>query len=365
MSQSYASSIVGNGAQLFQSDDYLPWFHDSSKTILACVKTSPFFEGKRISLGNKIVRTFNTWVRYMSERVSNSAGFSRKLNIIERCDGAEHLTFYFGVSPGLLLNKGIKNPIAFSEKTQNARNKMARGYVWLTDPMVVELPFSEKFLVDWTEMPSMIDIFLLHEWGHVFGLEHEAGTILDARLSYFAFWPEFSNYHMGLEQWAQKIYSIDQSMELISQNSQNQTTVVRYPGNSRLTREQQRRLGFGAESVAPDLNIEAQLDLATKSAKLTFNLGATWASMPIELDPAEGINREDGLAFLLPHSLRLACCTAVQTGRMRIDNEVIPVTIQRNFYNNYSPVRMTAIVDGRQIDLFKANSKGWGETRDR
>jgi Putative peptidase family len=160
------------------------WFLDppgESRVVHYCVEASEAFPGAvggleetKNLLDTFITGGLKTWLDYFPQKgISVTEGgapalathFERQ----PRCDGTQDLTFYFGagfpaVEP---YRQQLSHPLGFAHREAYDESRgWGRGFVWID--------YSVKNMDE-----EIVSGTVLHELGHLFGMEHVEGTIMD------------------------------------------------------------------------------------------------------------------------------------------------------------------------------------------
>jgi hypothetical protein len=105
--------------------------------------------------------------------------FARKYVWQARCDKSSDLKIYAGVQNAEVMKarEQYENPVAFAERTSfDSVKGWGKGFIWFATDRSVG-----RFSPDWLE-PDALHAVILHELGHVLGVPHTQGTIMDYRL---------------------------------------------------------------------------------------------------------------------------------------------------------------------------------------
>ncbi len=209
----WAGNSTGGGDN-FRFADEAAWFTDSQKIIFGCVESSPTFGVSLDVARNEIEHAFATWRQYIeAKRVFKhypaAIGFATNFKFLEHCDGSEDIKFYLGVINDQVTRAKVKyyNPTAFVERTSfDEKNKWGKGIVWIADTKSVDIGFGVGRFPNWDQKNNLLAI-LLHEVGHVYGIDHVAGTIMTSEISDIISWGD---------QWQSTKAKIDHTRELYS-----------------------------------------------------------------------------------------------------------------------------------------------------
>lgn len=150
--------------------------------IQTCVELSPKFGLTYDQVLTDIQSAFKVWKTYLIvKRVSpNEAAFRpvSEISVLPSCNGQQELTIYLGTLNDEVekAKKQFENPIAFVHRyTYDGDKARSKGFLWIADRDTV-LPGTT--LTDWTKKYNFHGI-MLHEIGHLLGVPHVNGTIMD------------------------------------------------------------------------------------------------------------------------------------------------------------------------------------------
>lgn len=190
----FASNEVGNGTDHDVESQKAAWFVQFAKEIRKtgtekqvhyCYEISPEFGLNSEKVEASLKTAFEVWRRYLIQKKVNDmfpVAILTQGKLQDECNGREDLKFYFGVSNSEIEEQKRKyvNPTAFVHRRQyDVQKGWSQGFVWIA-PMATVAP--EKKFPNWQE-DGLLNAFLLHELGHIFGCGHIEGTIMDSRLS--------------------------------------------------------------------------------------------------------------------------------------------------------------------------------------
>ncbi len=180
--------FAGEGGYSGGGTDYKAMDHDSAwflgdQEITYCMEINSDFGLSLQQVENTFLNAVKTWQDYLGERFSESdPAFKINFNYrrLDQCNGKENLKLYFGVEDKLVaqLKSKYHLPTAFAERVEyDAEAGMGRGVIWVAQTKSVYPRASEGY-PDWTK-PYTLNGILLHEVGHVLGLPHVPGTIME------------------------------------------------------------------------------------------------------------------------------------------------------------------------------------------
>lgn len=198
----------GNGAE-----DSLPphvggaWFVGPEKTVRYCIEVDKdffrldeqllldssseartFFAIRFVQIRNsptKIVREaidkWTTWVGTSGDYYYQKRRLATRF-IEVPCQPGVDLKFYFGHETPEIesARREMRHPLAFAYETDvDYKLGWRKGYIWVSRAGSHPIEFSHRFFPDWSDEDQLFAI-VLHEVGHVFGVDHTEGTIMDA-----------------------------------------------------------------------------------------------------------------------------------------------------------------------------------------
>lgn len=243
--------------------DYYSFYEQYSKAwflgnepIRYCYETGKDFGVSDEGLRAALDKTFQRWERYIREKLPPVSDprlnypMEHKLVV---CDGNEDLKLFFGKSNSETdeAKKRYKNPIAFPKQTKVGYEKpggRSKGFIWLAPRFSIDLDSVTKF-PDWADGHSL-ETTLLHEVGHVEGMGHIPGTVMDAEIA----------YHLAFNRTGTDglthLNSIDQSAELSS------SLVRKYQGQVSFVEEASKKTFFKLAGRSAQGTIRASLEFS-------------------------------------------------------------------------------------------------------
>ncbi|MBS1982702.1 MAG: matrixin family metalloprotease [Bdellovibrionales bacterium] len=166
--------------------DDMAWFQNENQSIKTCMVVSPQFGATQTEAQDAVNFAFKTWREYIlkkeihrdSKKNAIYASFAHRL-ALQNCDGTEDLKFYFGAEDDQVTAAKVhySNPLAFSFRTAlNPDTGWGKGFIWISSAA----SFGNGLPV-WSYSGSTQNLktILLHEVGHIFGVPHVPGTIMD------------------------------------------------------------------------------------------------------------------------------------------------------------------------------------------
>lgn len=190
------ASGARNGADNPSADHGAAWFV-GDRAIKYCLEAAGDFGATDAELAAEIEFSFVKWRQYLGERQqavnadpTRGAGPQLVFNSrrLAACDGSQDLAFFFAVQ-NELVGKYLPffdRPTAFAQRTSYDTSTMwGSGFIWVAPSRYVEPDYREdgwNGFPDW-QVPASRKAVLLHELGHVLGIGHVDGTIMDERFN--------------------------------------------------------------------------------------------------------------------------------------------------------------------------------------
>jgi len=184
----FAGHEGGNGTDNSRAEDGSAWFLGEGNTIKYCLEATADFGLSQQAAGVEIRAAFSTWAQYIQDKKVNQSPFPTALTIAHKtlemtaCDGTEDLKFELGFDDDEIkkFKSKYENPTAFAERVQyDKKAGWGKGIIWVSKARVVD---PNMGFPEWTD-DKLLRAILLHELGHVYGVEHIQGTIMDSNLS--------------------------------------------------------------------------------------------------------------------------------------------------------------------------------------
>jgi hypothetical protein len=117
---------------------------------------------------------FDTVVDHFDPAGPNTLRPRELSRLVKNCDGHEDLTVYYGIEDGRVkqARRQYDNPLGFAQLERfDEASANARGFIWISD--APEVRAAEAHLRS----------LVYHELGHVFGVPHVDGTVMEANLA--------------------------------------------------------------------------------------------------------------------------------------------------------------------------------------
>lgn len=174
----------GNGTDYRSLEDRSAWFVDSNRTFTYCVKVDPAFGVSNEKSLATVADSLQAWADYHAERSWHKT-LSTKSRFESSCSDATDLVFLLGTK----LPKGEASDQHVGLAVKKAYDKKAgwgQGYVWIAAEGSVPAEGEDGPYPNWQEVDSLKAV-LLHEIGHVYGVDHVEGTIMRANASQYGF----------------------------------------------------------------------------------------------------------------------------------------------------------------------------------
>lgn len=358
-SLAWAGFEHGNGGDSAPFEVGSAWFLDPSHVIQVCIKKDANFGVNDAAVSQAIGDAFGAWKKYYAEKVKSSpSGFlvqpTFEFQLLPSCIGSEDLVVYMGESsPEVEKAKtGYYHPIAFAERTSYEVNQgWGKGFIWIAG----NLPE-----IDWSAPSKLLGI-LLHEFGHVYGCDHVAGTIMTADIRRL-----IMNAPVDPVRAKRVIGHIDAEKELVL----NPWGSFAYDGkiSTRATNEEQAEtfklltgrdpVGSMSARLASEAVNELILTLGDQNGSTeiripVLDVGDVFESSVSAFKTVRRVHY-DNLAVLERNEVP-AGTGSVELGILHGPNqESYQVVIERNSGGLGSPVRLRYFQKGRTRDLFFA-----------
>ena len=183
----FAGAGSSGGGDRYKVDFEAAWFI-GDQPINYCIEMADDFPiGKEKAL-TTIQAVISQWKDYVTrKKIEEKETIKLNFNYhyTEQCSSQTELTFYLGIeTPRVRKAKtNFSDPIAFAQKeSYDFKSGLGRGLVWIkTNPI-----HNTNNLHPWERNDSFYGI-LLHEFGHIFGVPHVPGTIMDGNITKWLF----------------------------------------------------------------------------------------------------------------------------------------------------------------------------------
>lgn len=179
----------GNGSDYITSEGHAAWFSGQGKVFSYCVKTAPAFGMTEQDAKLVIDEAITMWRDYARERAPDSqVVFTGRLE--SHCSQNTDLVFDLG-SKQANTTKDVQHLGLAIRKNIDAKTKWSKGTIWIAAQGSIELDEIDstvtKTFPDWSEKNALRAV-VLHELGHVFGVEHIELTVMDEKLAHRLAW---------------------------------------------------------------------------------------------------------------------------------------------------------------------------------
>lgn len=179
------SGEKGNGAETWIDVNNSAWFTNSTLWPRACYQVDPGFGVSRETIAKAVNEAEHAWWNYVhSKQIEVSIRMLNSWNIVE-CYGDEDIVYYFGSKPQEVQDALSKftRPVAFAYRTEvDVAAGKSRGFIWVAPQGA--LTTGSAVYPDWSQRYNLTGI-LMHELGHVYGVDHVSLTIMDERVADF------------------------------------------------------------------------------------------------------------------------------------------------------------------------------------
>jgi hypothetical protein len=178
---------VSEGESLFSKEDL------SVRKINVCLRKAPHFGVSEEAARTMVEETVSVWQKYIKIQniffISSGKKFrpATKLHWVE-CSETPDLQIVLGITDDVMKEhmRHFVRPIGYAWQTEvNKKTGWGRGYIWVAPPFSQSTNFprwgsgKELGFDSFAEQAQFRQI-LLHEFGHVMGCDHVAGTIMRA-----------------------------------------------------------------------------------------------------------------------------------------------------------------------------------------
>ena len=184
-SQIQAGHGTGNSADNISAWQGVNWF-SGSKPVDYCIQVEKNFGVTQSKSFESFEQALSLWKNYLEKRVVDSANshkFRQTLNFQYRGDCRKYgerseLKVYLGVENAKIneIKKRFINPSAFVYQQEfNKKSGRSTGFIWVAPNASV---YPEQNFPNW-KFPENLKALFLHEVGHILGIPHIKGTIMD------------------------------------------------------------------------------------------------------------------------------------------------------------------------------------------
>lgn len=183
--------VDGGGADQYSESFGSAWFLEGEKkkrVITYCLEKDEIsFPISNEKIKSSLKKAFDTWKAYIDkydieyDNVEDSK--SPTLNMVKdisyqsTCSQKTDLVLYLGKTNKIIDNikKVMNKPAALTHRVNYKQSKgWSRGFIWINSNFKVYM--SDK--LTWNQNHNL-DGLLLHEVGHIFGVEHQVGTVME------------------------------------------------------------------------------------------------------------------------------------------------------------------------------------------
>ncbi|MES2964455.1 MAG: hypothetical protein V4760_11220 [Bdellovibrionota bacterium] len=182
------SGEKGNGADT--GIDSVAWFTKESFVPQACYEIDPGFGASEETVKRAITEAEIAWHNYVVEKQIHVPIRMLQSWYIQKCRGNEELVYYFGSKPKEVQDAlgHFNRPVAIAYRTAfDVEAGTSKGFIWVASQG--SLSTGAALYPDWSQRYNLTGI-LMHELGHVYGVDHVALTIMDMRIADFLSLPD-------------------------------------------------------------------------------------------------------------------------------------------------------------------------------
>lgn len=196
----------GNGVDNLPYDYSDAWF-SGDVTVNYCVEIANDFGLPEKTVLDNVQSAFKKWKDYIGsnkineqmlrnalsslepneqDKAKDLVAFT-KTNLLQSCDGHEDVKFYFGTEDKAVseAKKAHVDPTAFAQNIfRDVYTGKGKGFVWIAKQASLTKDWMKEAYPDWS-LPNALLGILTHEIGHIYGIGHIEGTIMDPVLGIF------------------------------------------------------------------------------------------------------------------------------------------------------------------------------------
>lgn len=181
------NSFAGNGSSgggFIYGDQVNPWFFQNTDTVTYCIKISPDFSDlSEDAITSTITDAFQYWKKAFKTADYYHLGLSPVPKIATQnfvqvdCESRPDISFQFGTlsDSQLKTNKNIRQTIAVAYRERyDSANLRAQGYIYVAPEKGALRPIGSSFREKpWSDGSKSLLFTLIHEMGHIFGLQDD------------------------------------------------------------------------------------------------------------------------------------------------------------------------------------------------
>jgi len=175
----------GNGAETVNDLNNSAWFTNPNNYVPVCMVVDPKFGASREFAKQALDEASRAWLDYIGAKHINAPVSRIDFWTDGDCRQGDGLTVYFGSSNSEIdaAAKKYTNPVAFAHRqSQDLQKGTSKGFIWIARQG--SLDGGGAIYPDWSQKYNLTGI-LMHELGHVYGIDHVPLTIMDSRIADF------------------------------------------------------------------------------------------------------------------------------------------------------------------------------------
>jgi hypothetical protein len=151
------------------------------------VIVDPAFGVSEETVRSAVVEAEHAWEMYFyTKKISSKIALVTSYSPVA-CSFPNDLTYYFGARPSEVEEamKKHTHPVAFANRTEwDIKKGWGKGFIWIAPQGALGRDQAGRNFPDWSLKYNLTGI-LMHELGHVYGVDHIPQTIMDGNIAEF------------------------------------------------------------------------------------------------------------------------------------------------------------------------------------